>query len=151
MALEFAYALNSELTGVIKDFDVATAGDAKKGDLVRLNATTGKVEQAAAAGVKGFGVVEGTEFLGLGQGGTYAATAASATASASATTIKVRVDGTSVYRIPFTGTPVIGGSYDIAVASGDQTLNAAATTNPQLKVVDIKGSVAYVTIINALA
>lgn len=151
--MEFAYSLNSEQAGVVKDFVLAAAGGAKKGELVRLN-SSGLAEKALASGNKGFGVVEGTEFTGLAQGGEYAATNASKTASVTGVAtgvVKVRTDNSSVYRIAISaGSPVIGGSYDIAVdgTTGVQTL-VGTTSHPQLKVVDIVGTTAFVTVVNA--
>lgn len=167
MALEFAYSLNSEQAGVVKDFQLDTLANYKtagtngvtKGDAVQL--VSGLVRRAAAAASpKAFGVVEGVEFTGLAQGGNYAATNASQTASAVTSAngiVKVRVDSESVYRIPVnTGaTVVVGTSYDIVLdAAGDQKI-AATTTNPQVKVIDTatKNGVAYafVTLVSPLS
>lgn len=167
MSLEFAYSLNSEQAGVIKDFQLDTLANYKtagtngvtKGDAVQI--VSGLVRRAAAAAnPKAFGVVEGVEFTGLAQGGVYAATNASQTASAGTSAngiVKVRVDSESVYRIPVnTGaTVVVGGSYDIILdAAGDQKI-AATTANAQVKVIDTvtKNGVAYafVTLLSPLS
>jgi hypothetical protein len=169
--LEFAYSLNSEQAGVIKDFPLDTLANYKtagtngvtKGDAVQL--VSGLVRRAAAAASpKAFGVVEGIEFTGLAQGGTYAATNASQTASVNDTTkyangvVKVRVDSDSVYRIALnSGTLApanIGTAYDLVLdAAGDQKL-ALTTVNAQAKVIDYttKNGVqyAFVTLVNPL-
>lgn len=173
MALEFAYSLDGSGISNIKDFPLdvqnssaagynngitSCAAPAKKGDLVYLNA--GLLRRCyAAASLKAIGIVEGLEFLGLAQGGLYAATNANGGFAVNAQDItknpngvgKVRVESDSVYRITASGALAaanVGVSYGVTVntTTGDQTLNLADTTNAVLKVIDYVGTTAYVTV-----
>lgn len=168
MAFQFAYALNGDGTGVIKDFPLDTlanygTGGAKKGDLVFLSG--GKLRRTLAATATGTsaGILEGQEFTGLvAQGQPYAAANSSFVADATNATKnpngvgKVRFDKTaSVYKVPVkagqTAAPAnIGLSYNIFVdANNDQQADLSLTTVPHVKVVDYTtdGKFVFVTIV----
>lgn len=165
MAFVFAYSLDGNYANIIKDFPLDTAAnfpvaDQKKGTLV--NQTAGLLRKMGAASGTSVGVLEGGEFTGLA-GAPYAATNSSFTAEHIATTKfvngvgKVRIDKSSVYRVPVyqTGAVVtataahIGGSYAINLATGDQQVDLNVTATPSVKVVDRTpdGKTVFVTLI----
>lgn len=176
--LEFAYALDAGNASEIKDFPLdswattavgynqgitGVSAAPKKGDLVYLNA--GKLRRAYdAASLKGIGIVEGFEYVGIGGPATGANPVDSSVANASfiasvtdATRYpngiaKVRVANQAVYRIPASGAlsnANVGVAYGLTVsAAGDQTLDLTETTNTYFKVVDFKGTTAYVTLLS---
>jgi hypothetical protein len=168
MAFQFAYSLNGDGTGVVKDYPLDTVGNygtggAKKGDLVFLSA--GKLRRVLAATPTGtaLGNLEGQEFLGLvAQGQPFAAVNSSFTADAINTTKnpngvgKVRPDKTAaVYKVPVkagqTAAPSnIGIAYNIFVdANNDQQADLSLTTVPHVKIVDYTtdGKFVFVTIV----
>ena len=169
MAFVFAYSLDGNHANIIKDYPFDTLANyktgagtngAKKGDLVFLNA--GKLRRNVVTTGAALGVLEGQEFTGLvAQGQPYAATNSSFTAESVATTKyvdgvgKVRIDKSSVYRVPVkTGATAsvanIGGSYAISLdAAGDQSVDIAVTTTPAVKVLDITpdGKTLFVTLV----
>lgn len=168
MAFQFAYKMDGQSVGVVKDFLLDTltnyqngtgTNGVKKGDLVILN--NGLVRRAASTSTAAIGVVEGTEFTGLvAQGQPYAATNSSFTAEAIDTTkypngvVKVRYHADAVYRVPVksgqTATNAnIGNLYGIATdASGDQTVDLTNTTNTLVRIVEISkdGKTVFVTL-----
>jgi hypothetical protein len=92
MALEFAYSLDGYASSAVKDMPLtatatynASAGTnaPKKGDAVSFvggtGSTAGFVIRTKSSDTKSIGIIEGFEFGGLGQGGSYAATSASGT------------------------------------------------------------------------
>lgn len=167
MAFQFAYALNGDGTGVVKDYPLDTVGNygatPKKGDLVFLSA--GKLRKVVAATPSGsaIGNLEGQEFLGLvAQGQPYAATNSSFIANATDATKnpngvgKVRQDKTaSVYKVnakaaTTIGAANIGVAYGIAVdGNGDQSIDTANTTTTHVRVIDYTpdGLYAFVTLV----
>lgn len=140
MAFTFAYSLDG--TGIAaQDFDLTAAGTYTPafGDMVRFDAN-GKIVAKHVVGDAAsskLGVAVGTNFTGLAQGGTYAATTVS---TYNPSTIgKVYTDPNAVYRVNITNSDpiVVGTSYGIATVSGDQQLNPAATSaNNEFMVVD---------------
>lgn len=168
MALVFAYGLDGDSPGSLKDFTPAQAGDtdatntsaaagvyaAHKGDIVAFN-DQNRVAGAVVAATSVIGVCEGGNFLGLATGGTYAATSAmTGTNSQKSAIAKVRTAYNAVYRINYTGTdPVIGSSHPFKIVSGDYQLDTADTVGSTklLKVVDVDtvNKNAFVTIANA--
>ena len=172
MAFQFAYALNGDGTGVVKDFPLDTVanygnGGAKKGDLV-IN-SSGLLRRAGITSTVAsvVGVLEGQEFLGLvAKGPPYAATNSSFTADAVDTSKnpngvgKVRFDKTaSVYKVPVaqsgakqTATNAdINGQFAIAIVNGDQQvdLNNTAGSTLLVKVIDFTtdGKYVFVTLV----
>ncbi len=162
MAFVFAYTLDGDSTGVVKDFPLDTAANynvtagagtngVTKGDLVFQVA--GLLRRNGTATGAGIGVLEGQEFTGLvAAGQPYAAVNSSFTASAIDATRypngvgKVRNDKSStVFKVPVfqTGAVVtatnahIGGSYCLGItAAGDQQVDLNTTTTPAVKVID---------------
>jgi hypothetical protein len=122
-----------------KDFDAATAGSIKKGDLVTLDAT-GKVVKLAATSANVLGVSEGinpqTDYEKNNNIEKH----------------KVRTSLEQVVSIGYSSTaPIVGTSYAILVDAGVQKLNTGAAVAGEvktLKVVDVKSSrgEAYVVI-----
>jgi hypothetical protein len=131
MAFEYAYATNGSDVFPSKNFSLADAyaSVAKKGDVVKLNASQ-KLEKAGAADTEVLGVLEATVFEGLGKTPVFG---------------QVKLSGEAVYKTPFTGTtPVVGTAYPI---NASQVLNGSGTGAGSIyKVIDIKGSNAYVQI-----
>jgi hypothetical protein len=127
MAFEYAYATNGSDVFPSKNFPLASAyaATAKKGDVVKLN-NSQQLEKAGASDTEVLGVLEATVFEGIGNTPKVG---------------QVKLSGEAIYRTPFTGSPVVGGSYAI---TSSQVLNAGASGI--YKVIDIKGSVAYVQI-----
>lgn len=148
MAFTYAYSLGGGMSSII-DFPLDTTANYKtagtnaptKGDAVFLNA--GLVRRTnQAAPYKVVGVLEGIEFKGLADGGTYAATNSSFNSHVVDATnftngvAKVRVDNDAVYKVNvLTGSATaanIGVAYGINVAaSGDQTIDLASVTASQ--------------------
>lgn len=168
MGFQFAYSLDGNHANIIKDFPLDTAanygtGGVKKHDLVAQ--TNGLLRKVGAAGGAGLGVIEGQEFLGLvAQGQPYAATKASFLDEASNVGLnpngvgKVRLDKSSVYRVPVAQTGAtttatnahLGGSYAIFLdANQDQQVNLNVTTTPSVKVIDRSedGKTLFVTLL----
>jgi hypothetical protein len=126
MAFEYAYATNGSDVFPSKNFKLASAyTNPTKGDVVKLN-NSQELVKAGAADAEVLGVLESTVFEGLGVAPKIG---------------QVKLSNEAVYRTPFTGTIAVGGKYAI---NANQVLNGAA--EGIYKVVDIKGSVAYVQI-----
>lgn len=135
MALTYAYSLdNGSGAPITKDFTVS-GYTPKAGDSVTYSA--GNVTGQAVAGTTTvLGVCVGANFLGLAQGGTYAATTSSTYQPS--TLAKVIIDPGAVYRIPMKASvaaPTIGTAYQIDVVSGDQQLTAGTAAGAIYKVV----------------
>lgn len=140
MAFTFAYSLDG--TGLAaQDFDLTAAGTYTPAfaDVVRFDAN-GKIVAKHVVGDSAsskLGVSVGTNFTGLAQGGTYAATTVS---TYNPSTIgKVYADPNAVYRVNITSASaiVVGTAYGIATVSGDQQLDPSATSaNNKFMVVD---------------
>ena len=165
MSFIFAYTLDGDSTGVVKDYPLDTIGNFPvagqlKGTLVKL--ASGLLQRCGtgAAGTGGIGVMEGIEFTGLiAQGQPYAAKNTSFTASITDTTRyangmgKVRIDKTSaVYKVKASAAVTnshVGGKYGITLTGTDQIVNLADTTNQAVTVVDIDipNQSLYVTIL----
>jgi hypothetical protein len=169
MAFMFAYTLNGDGAGVLKDYPLDTTAnyktgagtnDLKKGDLVFLSSGLLRRATAATATGLGIGVIEGGEFTGLA-GAPYTAVNASQTAQVINTSKnpngvgKVRSDKTaSVYKIPVNSGVAtnanIGLSYQIILdAAGDQKADLTLTTIPVVKVMDYTpdGKFVFVTLV----
>jgi len=169
MAFEFAYSLDGNAALPIKDFAVDTlagyktaagTNDAKKGDLVFLNA--GLVRRNVVTTGAALGVLEGLEFTGLvAQGQPYAATNASFSSKVTDLAAnpngvaKVRLDKAAVYRVAVnTGQTAtnanLGVSYAIAIdAAGNQTVDITTTTTPAVKIIErsADGKKVFVTLV----
>ena len=131
MAFEYAYSTNGSDVLPAKNFKLngTYATTAKKGDVVKLDASQ-ELVKAVAADTEVLGVLESTVFEGLGKTPAFG---------------QVKLSEEAIYRTPFTGTtPVVGTAYPI---NASQVLNGSGTgTGSIYKVIDIKGSVAYVQI-----
>jgi hypothetical protein len=131
MAFEYAYSTNGSDVLPSKNFKLNStyATTAKKGDVVALNPSQ-ELVKAGATNTEVLGVLEATVFEGLlntpkeGQ---------------------VKLSGEAIYKTPFTGTtPVVGTAYPI---NASQVLNGSGSgTGSIYKVIDVKGSNAYVQI-----
>lgn len=140
MAFTFAYSLDNAVSPA-QDFALTAPATYTPAfaDVVRFDANGAIVAKHVvgdAANSK-LGVAVGTNFTGLAQGGTYAATTVSTYAPA--TLGKVYVDPNAVYRVNISSssTIAIGTSYGITTVSGDQQLDPAATSaNNEFMVVD---------------
>jgi hypothetical protein len=167
MAFIFAYTLNGDGAGVIKDFTLDTAGNygtggVKKGDLVIQSGGLLRKATAATTTGLGVGVIEGGEFTGLA-GSPYTAVNASQTASAINTSRnpngvgKVRSDkSASVYKVPVkngqtAGSANVGISYGIFVdANQDQQVDLTVVASTlQAKVLDytLDGKFVFVSLV----
>lgn len=172
MAFVYAYSLDGDAAGVVKDYAMDTSTNyingsgstvaPNKGDLVFLNAGLVRKAVAATASGSAIGVAEGGEFIGLvAQGQPYAATNSSFTASSINTTknpngvVKVRNDKAAmVFKVPVNSGSAananIGVAYGIAVTgTGDQKVDLTNTTTTHVKVVDYTpdGSYVFVTLV----
>jgi hypothetical protein len=131
MAFEYAYSTNGSDVLPAKNFPLNStyAATATKGDVVKLNASQ-ELVKAVAADTEVLGVLESTVFEGLGVAPKLG---------------QVKLSEEAIYRTPFTGTtPVVGGSYPI---NASQILNGSGTGAGSIyKVIDVKGSNAYVQI-----
>lgn len=172
MAFRFAYSLDGNHANIIKDFPLDTAAnyktgagtnDVKKGDLVFQSG--GLLRRNVVTTGAALGVLEGGEFTGLvASGQPYAAAKSSFTDKATDLAQspngvgKVRIDKSSVYRVPVAQTGAVqtatnahlGTSYAIYLdAAGDQTVNLNVTTTPAVKVVDrsADGKTLFVTLV----
>jgi hypothetical protein len=157
MAFVFAYTLQGDGADVVTDKPLDTATNYKnavgtngvtKGDLVHLASGLLVRSKNVTTPPKAYGVLEGTEFVGLAAGGTYAAVNSSFNANSINTTRnpngvgKVRHDPNAVYKVPLkagqTATnAMVGVSYGISQdAAGDQTVDTTQTVNVLVKVED---------------
>jgi len=140
MAFTYAYSLDSTLSPA-QDFALASAATYTPAfaDVVRFDANGAIVAKHVVgdSASSKLGVAVGTNFTGLAQGGTYAATT---TSTYNPSTIgKVYVDPNAVFRVNISSssTIAIGTSYGITTASGDQQLDPSATaSNNRFLVVD---------------
>lgn len=171
MAFVYAYNLPATGFGVVVDLPLETLTNYKnavgtngftKGDAVTTVAGLLKRSKDDATANKITGVLEGIEFLGLADGGTYAATNASFNASAIDTTAfpngvgKVRMDSNAVYRVPVKAGQTAANanlqvSYGLSQdAAGDQTVDLTnITTNVKVKVIGFTkdGKSVFVTLL----
>ena len=134
MSIEFRRGLGSDAVQAVKDFtlDATYAATAKKGDIVKLNAS-GQVVAAATNDILVLGVYEGPNIK---------------LAADTVTTGKVRTAAEAVYEITVTGgTPVPGLGYPVTLSSGDYVLNAATNATPLFKVVGALGNGNYEAVI----
>lgn len=158
MAFTFAYNLTDESV-VIKDFPTATGVTPARGDIVVLNAS-GQIAAAGNNPTAVLGVYEGGSFMGISQGGSYAAAAANSNDETNQTNPlgKIRVaDPTSVYRVPYVGSaPTVGTKYGNtsgAAPAGSgahiDTANTATGAIYQVVGVDTANTNAFVIIIGS--
>ena len=140
MAFTYAYSLDNATSGA-QDFALTAPATYTPAfaDVVRFDANGAIVAKHVVgdAASSKLGVAVGTNFTGLAQGGTYAATTVSTYAPA--TLGKVYVDPNAVYRVNISSssTIAIGTSYGITTVSGDQQLDPSATaSNNRFLVVD---------------
>lgn len=140
MAFTYAYSLDSAVSNA-QDFELTAAATYTPAfaEVVRFDAN-GKIVAKHVVGDAAsskLGVSVGTNFTGLAQGGTYAATTVSTYNPG--TLGKVYVDPNAVYRVNISSASaiVVGTSYGITTVSGDQQLDPAATaSNNRFLVVD---------------
>lgn len=155
MAFVYAYSLSDEEV-TIKDFPLAASTTPARGDIVILN-SSGQIAVAGNNPTTVLGVYEGGSFMGLAQGGTYAASAANSNDETNTTNPlgKVRLSGNAVYRVPYTGSaPTVGTKYGNVSAQAPSGANAKIdTTNTatgaiyQVVAVDSANTNAFVVII----
>ena len=129
MAFEYAYSTNGSDVLPAKNFKLNStyAATATKGDVVKFNASQ-ELVKAGSADTEVLGVLESTVFEGIGVAPKLG---------------QVKLSEEAIYRTPFTGgTPVVGTVYPI---NASQVLNAGGTGGI-FKVIDVKGSNAYVQI-----
>lgn len=142
---EFAYSLDGGL--VVKDFEIDSSYTApKRGDFVVLNASGKIVKTVALTGTAITGVLEGQEFTGLvAQGQPYAATNTYPLADAAKRSIvKVRIGKEAVYRVPV-GNATAANIGAVVGFTSAGAVDTAATAKP-LKVLDVQGAYAFVTV-----
>jgi hypothetical protein len=140
MAFTFAYSLDNAVSPA-QDFALTAPATYTPafGDVVRFDANgtiVAKHVVGDSASSK-LGVAVGTNFTGLAQGGTYAATTVSTYAPS--TLGKVYIDPNAVYRVNISSATAIaiGTPYGITTVSGDQQLDPSATSaNNEFMVVD---------------
>jgi hypothetical protein len=172
MAFVYAYSLDGDGAGVVKDYPLDTLANyqngtgtngVKKGDLVFLNAGLLRRVATGTASGSAIGVCEGGEFTGLvAQGQPYAAANSSFNANSINTTKnpngvgKVRNDKISmVFKVPVKSGQTaananIGVAYGIYTdAAGDQTVDLTNTTTTHVKVLDYTpdGKSVFVTLV----
>lgn len=140
MAFTYAYSLDNAVSAA-QDFALTAPATYTPafGDVVRFDANGAIVAKHVVgdAASSKLGVAVGTNFTGLAQGGTYAATTVSTYSPG--TVGKVYTDPNSVFRVNITSasTIAIGTSYGITTVAGDQQLDPAATSaNNEFMVVD---------------
>lgn len=151
MAFTYAYSLGGGMSTIV-DYPLETVANYKngvtrtngvtKGDPVLLVSGLLKAgKDGATATVKILGVLEGVEFKGLADGGTYAASSASFGSHVlDATNFpngvgKVRIDNDAVYKLPTKATQTlananVGVSYGIFqdTTTGDYQMDTGSTT-----------------------
>lgn len=113
MAFEYAYGTSGDGVIAAKNFELDStyASSAKKGDVVKFNASQ-KLVKAGAADAEVLGVLESTVFEGQGVTPTIG---------------QVKYSQEAVYRTPYSGTaPVVGTSYSITPAQLIDGANAGA-------------------------
>ncbi len=131
MALHYRRSIDGDSVIPSKNFplNATYAATAKKGDLVRLNAS-GEVVLAATGDTSVLGVLEGLVFEGAGQ---------------AFKTGQVRISGNAVYEADFVGEGAltVGTSYGIDGASNMDTDDTTVTI---LKIVEVVNGKPYVVI-----
>lgn len=165
----YSYTLPGDATSVVVDLPLDTLTNYKnavgtngytKGDAVTTAAGLLKRSKDGATPPKITGVLEGIEFLGLADGGTYAATNASFNASAIDPVAfpngvgKVRMDSNAVYRVPVRTGVAANANLQVSYglfqdATGDQTVDLANVANAQVKVIGFTkdGKSVFVTLL----
>lgn len=131
MAFTYAYSLDSTLSGV-QDFALTAPATytPAAGDAVVFDANGAVVSKHVTgdANTSKVGVSVGSNFRGLAQGGTYAATNAATYQPAALG--KVYIDPNAVYRVAWTSSAtaaVVGTAYGITTVGTDQQLDVAKT------------------------